>query len=255
MKLQALQTLFIGQQFIELDEVDSTNNYASALINELKPTEGTVVLSYNQKSGKGQRDAYWESKPNSNLTFSIIFYPHFLEPKNQFLLNQVVSLGVCDYAKFVLENEIKIKWPNDIYHKDKKLAGILIENSIRSNQIISSVIGIGLNINQTIFVTDPPNPISFKMITNKNYDLGKCLSELCGFLESRYLQLKAGKLDLLKKDYLNSLYRYNEFKSYLHNHKKFKAKIISVAEGGKLVLEKENGETANFDFKEISFVI
>ena len=255
MKLQALQTLFTGQRLVELDETDSTNDYASTLLNESKPPEGTVILSYKQLSGKGQRGAGWESEPNKNLTFSIILYPRFLEPKDQFLLNQAMSLAIYDHAKSVLGDDVKIKWPNDIYCKDKKLAGILIENSVRSNQIVSSIVGTGLNVNQTTFVSDAPNPTSFKLITNKDHDLKKCLSELCSFLESRYLQLKAGKTDVLKKVYLNSLYRFNEFHHYKAGNKNFIAKITGITEEGKLILEKENGEDKSFDIKEIAFVI
>ena len=255
MKLQALQTLFTGQKIIELGEVDSTNNYASILLKESNPSEGTVILSYQQLSGKGQRGAYWESEPNKNLTFSIIFYPRFIHPKDQFQLNQAVALGICDYARTVLGNDVKIKWPNDIYYNDKKLAGILIESSIRADELTSSIIGIGLNINQTVFTSDAPNPVSFQLITGEHYDLTKSLLELCHFIESRYLQLKAGKTYLLKQDYLNSLYRFNELNSFLYKNDKFKAKIIDISKEGKLVLEKISREIKSFDFKEVSFVI
>lgn len=255
MKLKPLQTLFVGQSLVELEEVLSTNSYTSELLTHTPLPEGIVVLANNQTAGKGQRGAFWENEPHKNLTFSIVLYPHFLLPTNQFALNQVIALGVYDYVKLILGEEVKVKWSNDIYYKDKKIAGILIENSIRSNQIISSIIGIGININQTTFGSNAPNPSSFKLITNKDYDLKNCFRELCCFIESRYLQLKAKKEELLIKDYLHALYRFNEFYYYCHKQEKFKAKIIGINSEGKLVLERENQQIQEFNFKEINFII
>lgn len=255
MKLKPLQTLFVGQSLVELEEVPSTNSYASELLTHTLLPDGIIILAHNQTAGKGQRGASWENEPYKNLTFSIVLYPHFLVPQNQFTLNQAIALGVHDYVKLILGKEVKVKWPNDIYYKDKKLAGILIENSIRSNQIISSIIGIGININQTTFVSNAPNPTSFTLITNKEYDLKNCFQELCCFIESRYLQLKAKKEELLKKDYLHALYRFNEFFYYYHKQEKFKAKIIDIGTEGKLILERENQQIQGFDFKEITFII
>ena len=255
MKLNSLQTLFIGQSLVELEEVPSTNSYASELLRQTLLPEGFTVLASNQTSGRGERGSSWENEPYKNLTFSIVLYPHFLLPKNQFALNQAITLGIYDYVKLILGEEVKVKWSNDIYYKDKKIAGILIENSTRSNQFISSIIGIGININQTTFVSNAPNPTSFKLITNKEYDLKNCFQKLCCFIENRYLQLKAQKEDWLQKQYLLALYRFNEFYYYRHKQEKFKAKIIAVEAEGKLVLERENQQIQAFDFKEITFVM
>ena len=131
---------------------------------------------------------------------------------------------------------------------------MLIENTLRSGAISSSIIGIGLNINQEVFGADIPNPTSFKLLTGQHYDLQKCLSALCTCVEPRYLQLKAQKYELIRNDYLRPLYRFNEFHFFASGHKKFKAKITGISKEGKLMLEDEWGETHNCNLKEIAYL-
>ena len=203
-----MNTLFIGQNTIKLDAVGSTNDYASELLSRglkrEKVFEGTVVYALSQRAGKGQRGKKWESEPFKNLTFSIVFYPSFLSAQEQFMLSKAVSLGICDYVSSVINKEAKIKWPNDIKVGNEKIAGILIENSIRNNEIMHSIVGIGLNVNQTGFGKNIPNPTSLKLITGKNIDLEVCLGDLCSYLEARYLQLKSGKSKKINEDYEKS---------------------------------------------------
>ncbi|MFH1321105.1 MAG: biotin--[acetyl-CoA-carboxylase] ligase [Bacteroidota bacterium] len=267
------ETLFIGHRIIELNSVGSTNSYASELLNpdfnQNNVIEGTIVLAWSQYSGRGQRGYNWKSEPFKNLTLSIILYPAFLRAEEQFMLNKVISLGVCDYVCKVhpcllpkggesrhskSPSSVKIKWPNDINIGDEKVAGILIENSIRNNKIVSSVIGIGLNVNQTRFSSAIPNPASLKLIIGKDFDLRTCLSELCSFIEARYLQLRSGKIERIDSDYLKSLYRYMQESSYEIQGKRFSAKITGVSNQGKLVLEKKSGTKVECDFKEIKFI-
>ncbi len=242
------------KKIIKVESVDSSNNYALDLIKKSKVVEGTVVWAFEQTKGRGQRDNYWESEKGKNLTFSIILFPEFLEVEQQFLLSKAVSLGIVDFIKTYVEN-VSIKWANDIYVNDKKIAGTLIENSIIGNKILSSVVGIGLNINQTIFISNAPNPVSLKLITGNDYDLEESLSLLCNFIESRYLQLKANELSQLNYDYLNTLYRYNAFYTYESDGKRFIAKITGIAKSGRLILETRQGEIKEFDFNEVLFVI
>lgn len=262
-----METLFIGQKIIELDSVGSTNSYSSELLNpdfnRNDVIEGTIVLAWSQLSGRGQRGYNWESEPFKNLTFSIVLYPVFLRAEEQFMLNKAISLGVCDYVCTVIDKhtenigsgiDVKIKWPNDINIGDEKIAGILIENSIRNNKIVNSVIGIGLNVNQARFSSAVPNPASLKLIIGKNFDLRTCLRELCSFVEARYLQLRSGKIERIDSDYLKSLYRYRQESSYEIQKKRFSAKITGISNQGKLVLEKKSGAKVECDFKEIKFV-
>ena len=268
-----MDTLFIGQNIIKLDSIDSTNDYANKLLSQelTSPAragsgrgvfDGTVVYALSQRTGRGQRGNRWESEPYKNLTFSIVLYPIFIRVEEQFMLSKVVSLGICDYVNSIVTNPalnnseygVKIKWPNDINIGEKKVAGILIENSIRSNEITHSVVGIGLNVNQTQFSSDIPNPTSLKLITGEIFDLEICLSELCSCVEARYLQLKSGKKKEISNDYLKVLYRYQQMSIYEINGNPFAAKITGISEQGKLILEKEDGGIVECNFKEVSFV-
>jgi BirA family transcriptional regulator, biotin operon repressor / biotin---[acetyl-CoA-carboxylase] ligase len=250
-----LKTLFIARNIIELKEADSTNSYASGLLIN-KPAEGTVIIAHSQKKGRGRRGASWESEAGKNLTFSMILYPSFLDLKNQFFLSIVVSLGIYDYASSIINDTgIKIKWPNDIYYNDKKLAGILIENTVKTEQIAGTVAGIGLNINQLCFLSDAPNPVSLKQITKQDHDLKKAFAKLVKFIESRYLQLKAGQTIQLKKDYMDCLYRFNEIHIYKVNGKEIKGKITDVLTEGQLVVDTLDGQSKSFNFSEIQFVV
>jgi BirA family biotin operon repressor/biotin-[acetyl-CoA-carboxylase] ligase len=160
-------SLFIGQNFFTLKEVDSTNNFLKELLSNSTPlVEGTVIMAENQYAGRGQQHKSWHTEPGKNLTFSILLMPVFLPVEDQFDLTRVVSLGVFDALWPITGNKLKIKWPNDLYYGDNKLGGILIENIIQSGKIKASVIGIGLNINQESFPPYLPNPKSYMKIMN-----------------------------------------------------------------------------------------
>jgi BirA family transcriptional regulator, biotin operon repressor / biotin---[acetyl-CoA-carboxylase] ligase len=251
-----MKTLFIGRNAIHLLKVDSTNSYASELLRQTKPSEGTIIYTFDQENGRGQRGNRWQAEPNKNVAFSLILHPVFLPVKEQFLLTKMVSLAVADLMAELLENSgsnIHIKWPNDIYVNHFKIAGILIENSISGNKILSSVIGIGINVNQLKFDT-LLNVTSLKSITGKNYELKMVIERLCEFLEARYLQLKATKYSLLNDTYLQKLYRLNEWKNYSCSNKTFQGKIKGVSTEGRLQVELETSEIKEFDLKEISFL-
>lgn len=204
----------IGKNIIEIEETGSTNLYASDLLRSKEIPEGTVISAFRQSSGRGLGSNSWESEAGKNLTISIILYPSFLPIEKQFMLNKVVSLGVYDIITKLIENTnslvnksiVKIKWPNDIYIGDKKVSGILIENAIIGNKFLHSIVGIGININQEIFLSDAPNPVSLKNITGKEYGLKECLELLCSYLDKRYFQLKNDNYKAIDKDYLSTLY-------------------------------------------------
>ncbi len=245
-----LKTLFIGRNLIELEETDSTNEYAQQLITSSDPVEGTAILAYTQVLGKGQRGVSWESDPYKNLTFSIILHPRFISSNDSFLLNKAISLGVYDYVYSVLGENTKIKWPNDIYFEQKKVAGILIENTLRGNKIVHSIVGIGLNINQTVFISSAL-AASFKSFTGKDYTIFECLNNLCKNIEVRYLQLKSSKYEIINSDYLKSLFAFNEIRKYKAGEEMFMAKISGISPEGKLILETISGETRMYYFKEV----
>lgn len=253
-----MKTLFVGQNCIHLKSIDSTNSYAGQLMGDIKPVEGTLIYTFDQQNGRGQRGNTWETEPNKNVASSFILYPSFLQASRQFLLNKIVSLAVADLMAELIQpsdktSEIRIKWPNDIYVGTKKIAGILIENTLRENTIQSSIIGIGLNINQIKFNVDL-NATSLALITNKEFDLMEALEKLSEFIEARYLQLKANKLESIDAAYLQHLYQLNEWHNYTSNNQLFEGKIIGISAIGKLQVQLKTTEIKEFDLKEIKFV-
>ena len=259
MRTAGLQTLFTGQQVTVLKTIDSTNSYLNNLLAEHRLPEGAVIMAEEQTAGRGLASEKWVSEPGKNLLMSIVFYPSFLSTRNLFLLSKAFSLGVYDGVKNLLRNAgenkmVKIKWPNDIYIGDKKLCGILIENSIRNPNVNHTLLGIGLNVNQQDFPPTLQNPVSLKMILDTEQTIDGCFASLCNSIESRYLQLKAGHIDRINEDYLSALFRLGEFHRYESNSERFNAKITAIADDGKIFLRHENGLIGKYDFKEVKFV-
>jgi BirA family biotin operon repressor/biotin-[acetyl-CoA-carboxylase] ligase len=251
-----MRTLFIGQNAIHLTAVDSTNSYASEMLRQIRPAEGTIIYTFEQNKGRGQRGNSWLSESSKNVALSLILHPSFLAVHEQFMLSKMVSLAVADLMAEMLPEhaaEVKIKWPNDVYITDKKIAGILIENTLSGNAIQSSVIGTGININQTDF-KELSSACSMRLVSGKEHDLMSVIEQLCVIIEARYLQLKANKHEQLDQMYLNRLYQLNEWKYYIAHNERFEGKITGVSAGGKLQVEKRNSGIREFDLKEIAFV-
>jgi len=247
-----METLFIGKTWIKLNRVDSTNSYAQKLCELETCFEGTIVSATEQFQGKGQREQSWFSQSGANLTCSIILKPHFLSISNQFMLQKMVALAVLDFITLHDIQNSSIKWPNDILVGNKKIAGILIENIIKGDKINFSIIGIGLNINQTEFCS-LPDAISLKKITGKDYDINPIMEQLCQSLEKRYLQLKNSN-KTIEEEYLNHLYRFKKRADYLIENKIVEAEISDIEKSGKIVLKFNDGTNKSFDLKEIKFV-
>jgi BirA family transcriptional regulator, biotin operon repressor / biotin---[acetyl-CoA-carboxylase] ligase len=247
--------LFVGQNYITIKEVDSTNNFLKELASNSKPLiEGTVIMAENQYAGRGQQQNGWHAEPGKNLTFSILLRPVFLPLCDQFDLTRAVSLGVFDALEPLLGEKLKIKWPNDIYYEDNKLGGMLIENLVQGSQIRNSIIGIGLNVNQQIFPPALLNAISIKQILHQDYDLKTLLSEICRNIEAWYLNLKAGKISFVRREYLKRLYWLNENRSFKSQKGTFKGIIKNVRDNGILVIQNNNQEELEFNLKEIEFL-
>jgi BirA family biotin operon repressor/biotin-[acetyl-CoA-carboxylase] ligase len=249
-----METLFVGRQRFEEEEVLSTNLFALELIRKGLLKEGAMILSGKQVAGRGQRGSSWESEPGKNITVSIVLMPVFLDPVKQFELTKISALAVAGCVEEILGSSIGkvlVKWPNDVLVGEKKIAGILIENVIRENKIVASVIGIGLNVNQESFLTTS-SATSLKLLLGIDTDKEKTLEKLCGNLEARYLQLKAGKSEFIHGSYLHYLYRLNEWHLFSNGEKHFSGRITGVSEQGKLQVEMTSGEIKEFDLKEIS---
>jgi len=256
MKLPYLNSLFIGKVAIYLDSVDSTNTYAKNLLSKSNPTEGTVICAAQQEAGRGQIGSKWKSESQKNIIMSVILFPKFLLATQQFELNKVVSLAVADVLRPYLNetDELLIKWPNDIYINDKKLGGILIENSLKGVWLDHTIVGIGLNINQIEFEEHLPNPISLSIAAQKEFDLGGIIADLCARLEYYYLQLKS-KFNTINETYLKSLLGYQEWRTFFLPvaNTTFEGKITGVSSLGKLQVETK-AHPLEFDLKEIKFL-
>lgn len=242
----------INKNIISLAETESTNNYAMQMVSD-KYREGTVVLAQYQSSGRGQAGSYWESEAGKNLLMSLILEPKFLEAGKQFYLSMIVSLALVDLLNNHLKH-VRIKWPNDIYVGNRKIAGILIEQSVKGAFIETSVVGIGLNVNQLNFYSDAPNPVSMKQVTGQNYALDSILDEFLQELDRWYNLLREKNFDNIEKSYLQNLFRMNKWHEYRTHEEKFSARIVGVGEFGQLQLELRTGNIKSFQFKEVEFV-
>jgi BirA family biotin operon repressor/biotin-[acetyl-CoA-carboxylase] ligase len=246
--------LFVGQNLITIKQVDSTNNYLKNLLSNSTPVaEGTVIMAESQYAGRGQQQNRWHSEPGKNLTFSLLLSPSFLPVSQQFDLTRAISLGVINALKPFLGEKLKIKWPNDIYYGDRKLGGMLIENTLQSGQIKNSVIGIGLNINQEVFPPEAANAVSLKQILQSDYDLRFILSEICKNIEAAYLSLRSGRYDAIRKAYAERIYRLNEIKIYRAAGNVFNGMITGVTDAGLLQMD-VNGAAKQYSLKEIEFL-
>jgi BirA family transcriptional regulator, biotin operon repressor / biotin---[acetyl-CoA-carboxylase] ligase len=243
----------IGNLIVRLEVTDSTNNYANRQIRENGLSEGTVFLAHEQTAGRGQQKNVWESETGENLLFSIVLYPDFLEIRRQFMLSKVVTLGIYKALNKYVDS-LKIKWPNDIYAGDQKLGGILIENSIMSGLLKNAVVGIGLNVNQTVFYSDAPNPVSLQLLTNQHYDCEVILSEILSGINWYYSVLRDGQEDVIDQEFISVLYRLNEKHFYKADDEVFEGEIIGVNEIGQLQIRKQDGKVMEFHFKEVEFL-
>ena len=249
----------LGSPFIELQTIDSTNKYAMGLIHAGMAQHGTAIFTQNQTAGKGQRGKTWISEPGTNIALSVIIKPGLLKLHEQFYLSAATALAVHHFfSPYAGEDDTKIKWPNDLYWRDRKAGGILIESVISSKESGGgiwewAVIGIGININQTNFPTDLPNPVSLKQITGKNFDALMLARELCVCLNEKLSFLKTGHKNETIEKYNQYLYKLNEKVKLKKDNRVFEAIIKSVAPSGKLMTA--HPIAIEYDFGEIEWII
>ena len=247
-----METLFIGKKYYSFQELPSTNTWLMESLVAHKLPEGTLVLADHQTKGKGQFGAIWSSEPFSSLTFSILLKPIFLPISNTYDISICIALAIHDCLN-ELRPGFKIKWPNDIYFENKKVAGILIENQIHKSSCEHSVVGIGLNVNQTEFFK-LPKATSLKQIIGVNFPVQNLLDRLCETIEARYLQLRANMYPSLLKSYLEHMYWFNEIHTFQTDALQFNASIIGVLRNGRLLLKFSDGSTRDFEIKELQFI-
>lgn len=249
-----LATLFAGRNIITLPSVDSTNTYLSELLKTRLIPEGTAVRSICQKDGRGQMGSRWSSEDGKNLLVSYAFYPTFVVPRNLFLLNKTYALGVYDFIFSLIGKDVRIKWPNDIYWKNKKMGGILVENTITTALVTNSILGIGLNVNQMDFPATLPNPVSIAQVLPGLYPLDSIFNGLSNSIENRFLQLRRGEKLMIDEDYKKALFRCDEWSFYEDKKGKFPGCIKGVDNQGLLLIEDEEGLVKQYDLKEIRYL-
>lgn len=239
---------------IHLQETASTNSFLRNLQQKERQSEGCVIVTDAQLAGRGQNGNSWESENGKNLTFSMLFYPSHLLAASSFILSQAVSLAVVETFETVCP-DFHIKWPNDIYWKEKKIGGILIENDLCGKSLDISIVGIGLNINQRKFVSNAPNPVSLIQITGREFSLPEWLNQVCNRIMFRYEQTKTenGRQEI-ERYYMDRLFRKKGIFPFKDENGVFNAYIKNIRPSGHLVLERTDGIEKIYAFKEVEFL-
>lgn len=240
-----------------VDQVDSTNLEAMRLIREVAVTIPAVIVAGEQLSGRGHGNSSWESEAKKNLCLSLIIKPEFIKASEQFLLTKITSLAVMKLvSKYIPAESIRIKWPNDLYAGDKKMAGMLIQNVVKGHLLDHCIIGVGLNVNQQTFVSDAPNPVSIIHYHAEELNLESLLDEFLHIF-SYYYDAAHSKMmqQRLHDAYLKALYRYNEWSDFEKEGSVFRGLITDVDPFGQLLVQLKDGSQRKYGFKEITFVL
>ncbi|MCU7551075.1 biotin--[acetyl-CoA-carboxylase] ligase [Chitinophagaceae bacterium LB-8] len=224
----------IGFPFIELHTVDSTNNYAMGLVHAGMAQHGTCVFAHEQTKGKGQRSKRWVSIHGQNILLSIIIEPFNLRPEQLFRLSMMTAIGVQRFYSHYVGEDTYIKWPNDIYWRDRKAGGILIENNLQGREWKYAVIGIGLNINQTSFEGMPVKAVSLRQITGRRYDTVEMAKSLINTLQTTFEEL-LNNSEEIASCYHKFLYKNHQTVRLRKGSRIFDAYIKGVTEDGRLV--------------------
>jgi len=239
------------------ESLDSTNKFMFDFISNNEIDEGWVIVANNQTKGKGNADNNWESESGKNLTFSILLKPEFINAEDQFSITQIISLSILNaLSKYLDANRLRVKWPNDIYFSEKKLGGILIQNTIKGPKISNSVVGIGINVNQEKFISDAPNPGSIKLINHEVADKEILLKEILNNINDYYSRLMLFPSNKwLENQYLKKLYAINETLSFKDKNGEFKGMIRGIDNFGRIIISHEKGEDKIYSFKEVEFIL
>ena len=221
-----------------------------------KPREGetmTVVYADEQTAGRGQGSNHWESEPGKNLTFSVLVHPTMVPVMRQFLLSEAGALALWDVlGQYLGADDVKMKWPNDIYWKDKKISGTLIETLLGGGHVKDCVYGIGIDVNQEKFVSDAPNPVSMKQILDHDVDLKELLNKIIDSFKKYYAAIENGEYAAISELYHSGLYRAHGFHRYKDKDGEFEAAIVEVEDSGNLILRDREGCIRSYAFKEVA---
>ena len=261
--LPATPLIILGAPLIELSSIDSTNIYAISQIMEDKALSGSCYRADFQTHGKGQQGKVWASEKGENLLCSYVISLISLKKakeiaeidtlSNQFGLSLAVSLAVTDFFSALAGEETKIKWPNDLYWRDRKAGGILIENKVRGTEWTWSIMGIGININQTQFNSEQGRPVSLKQITGKSFEINMLVHQLSSSLTNRVNEWLLGGFETMLVEYNDRLFRKGEDVKFKSNQIQFTGKVVGVNKYGQLIINK--GIEQSYNFGEITWEI
>ena len=244
-----------GIHHIHLPETESTNKYAKEV---LPGTGPTLISTDHQTAGRGQRGNSWESEVGKNLLFSLIISPEGIPGTGQFAICELISVAICEVLDRYVP-DIRIKWPNDIYHRDQKLCGILIEHDLEGARLSRTIIGVGLNVNQTHFTSNAPNPVSLYQILGHEVNRETLLESIAEHFTGLYHQYTSSPPTLhrtaLHERYTRQLYRKGEEAMYRDAERAFTATLHGVEHDGRLILIDQQGERHSYLFKEVAYII
>jgi len=237
-----------------LKETDSTNKYLVEQLSREYLPDFSVITTDFQSSGRGQRGNSWESERGKNLLFSVLLRPESVPARSQFLISQIASLAIKEGLDRFAAG-FSIKWPNDIYWNEQKICGMLIENDLAGAMLSQSILGIGVNINQNLFISNAPNPVSLKTITGNHQDREVILADILRILATYYDLLRKGETELINRRYHHSLFRKEGYYLFADKNGRFSARIVGVEPDGELILSTETNEKRGYLFKEVQFVL
>lgn len=239
---------------IYIPQTISTNVSLAEICSKGYTENLTSVYSSFQTDGRGQRGNKWESEDGKNLLFSFVIFPNGLPAREHFILLQITALALFDTLSEYTDG-ISIKWPNDIYWMDRKICGTLIENDLSGMNIERSISGTGVNLNQKIFRSGAPNPISLSLITGQEYDLETVLHKIMNSASIYHRMFDNGESDIIRKKYFEAIYRKDGFYMYKDDNGTFDAIIEDIEKDGRLVLKDREGRVRKYLFKEVSYII
>ena len=243
-----------------LQTVHSTNSFLRELNGGDASFDMELATTEFQTAGRGQKGNSWESEKSKNLLFSILLHPVYVQPSKQFCISEAIALAVVKSLKEIVADELvakdfSVKWPNDIYWKNKKIAGILIENELFGSTIRDCIVGVGININQQNFISDAPNPVSLYNILGVNTNVEELLDTIIKQFVANVSMIENGQTALLHNEYMDSLFRRKGIYPYRDADSDFMATIKDVREDGRLILTDSDDKERIYEFKEVAIVL
>jgi len=253
-------------RIIHIEETDSTNSELLSRLgrqhrgepdpSDLRWEDGDMLVCYRQRAGRGQQGNRWEAEPGLNIALSLLLCPDCLPARESFLLSEAFSLAVCRCLESEHLPGLCIKWPNDIYVGDRKLGGILIENTLGGDRLLEAVCGLGLNVNQRVFRSDAPNPVSLCQLTGRHYDLPSLTRNLHRCFLEQYDRLAGSASSALQDEYRQRLYRREGWHPYRDAQGLFEGRIVGIGRDGRLHLQRrDRSQVQEYAFKEVAFVL